>query len=339
MISVIVPVYNAESVLHYCVDSILNQSYKDFELILVDDGSTDESREICDSYASDNSNIVVKHIGNQGVSKARNTGIDLAKGEYICFVDSDDFIETDYLERLINTKDKFPEYDNIWCGFHTVDGYENYNVLQEALFSDNEEITETSTRYIMTIHEKWLDAGPVCKLYSRKVILDNKLRFSEDLSLGEDLIFNFDYLDCTNGRILVINDCLYNYTQINDKSLGSKYYPDMFDIYKRINKVMHDYLIEWECNTEEVIKFYNSCFYSYEKTLRNTFSNQSDLKNKYKYNRLIMKSDGFKEALEKSDCYINPYYRFAYEHSSYLLVRILDRLVGLKGSFRSVLNG
>lgn len=329
-VSIIVPVYNVENVLHYCVDSILNQTFKDFELILIDDGSTDKSGEICDKYALNNSNIVVKHIENQGVSKARNTGIELAKGEYICFIDSDDFVEKNYLERMINTKEKYSDYDNVWCGMQTVDGYDNYTVLQKVVFSDDAPLTTSSNKEIMTLHEKWLDAGPVCKLYNRKVIVNNKLQFPEDISLGEDLIFNFEYLDCTNGKILVLNDPLYNYAQINDYSLGSKYYEDMFEIYKRINSVMYNSIVKWDCDESQQLIYYNSCFFSYEKVLRNTFNINSTIKNKYRYNRQIMKSDEFRTALEKSDCYINKYYRFAFNHSSYRLVRLLDRVSRIK---------
>lgn len=326
-VSVIVPVYNVAGSLHYCVDSILNQTYKDFELILVDDGSTDKSGEICDRYASENSNIVVNHIENQGVSKARNTGIDIAKGEYVCFIDSDDYVVANYLEKLINIKDKFTEYDNIWCGFHTVDGYENYNLIQEVLFSDKEEITEISTNYIMTLHEKWLDAGPVCKLYSRRVIMDNKLRFSEELSLGEDLIFNFQYLDCTNGKILVLNQCMYNYVQVGINSLTKKFQKDLINKYLIINNTIFNCMEKWECSEEQFQKYYKSCFFIYEFVLRNTFKPTSNIKHKFKYNRKIMKSVEFQTALANSNCYIHPIYKFAYKNGLSVLQRLLDKFL------------
>ena len=104
MISIIVPVYNAERVLHYCLDSILAQTYSDFELILIDDGSKDNSGKICDEYAAKDNRVTVRHIENQGVSHARNFGIELAVGEYILFIDSDDFVNNQYLEKLINLK-------------------------------------------------------------------------------------------------------------------------------------------------------------------------------------------------------------------------------------------
>ena len=329
MVSIIVPVYNVESVLHYCVDSILNQSYKDFELILIDDGSTDKSGEICDRYASDNSNIVVKHIENQGVSKARNTGIGIAKGEYICFIDSDDYVAENYLEELFRTKEKYSDYDSVWCGFQTVSDYKCSD-LNAYIYSQEEDYSGLNRTDIMTLHEKWLSQMPWNKLFKIDTIKDNNIRFREDLSLGEDLIFNLDYLEHTNGKIIVVNKALNYYLRSGSESLDNKYYNDLQNIYSEINNALLKYIRKWNCNEKQVIMYYNNCFYSYEKALRNTFHSQSKINNKYKYNRLIMKSDGFKEALEKSDCYINPYYRFAYEHSSYVLVRILDRFVSLK---------
>lgn len=326
-VSVIVPVYNAESVLHYCVDSILNQTFKDFELILVDDGSTDGSGALCDEYASKNENVLVKHIENQGVSVARNTGIELARGEYICFVDSDDYVEKNYLECLLDAKIRYPAYENVWCGFQTVNSYENASVLQKKIFQLNEKVSFVSASFFMTLHEKWLDAGPVCKLYSTRTIKSKNITFPEDLSLGEDLLFNLRYLDCTNGRILVVNQCLYNYYQNNQYSLTKTYHKDMFGDYKRINGVLFLLLKKWNCDNTQFVKFYTSCFYIYEFVLRNTFNPNSNQKNKLRYNRTIMKSEEFKSALMNSDCYINPFYRFGYSHAMSWFIRLLDKVL------------
>ena len=101
MISVIVPVYNTVNYVRYCVESILSQTMKDFELILVDDGSSDGSEKICDEYSKNNLNVISLHQKNKGVSAARNLGIEMASGDYIVFVDSDDWVESDYLEILL----------------------------------------------------------------------------------------------------------------------------------------------------------------------------------------------------------------------------------------------
>ena len=281
MISVIVPVYNVENVLHYCIDSILNQTYKDFELILVDDGSTDKSGNICDEYADKESRIRVFHKENGGVSSARNFGIDNANGDYICFIDSDDYVNGDYLELLMHTKSKYPESDNIWCCFTTINSYGGNPQNRNCIKSDKD-CVEFDRSQIMTLHEKWLDAGPVCKLYSKEVIVKNRIRFNESISLGEDLIFNFDYI------------------------------------------------VRWGCDDEQKQKFYNSCFYLYERVLTNTYHKDSDCKHKVRYNTRILKSEEFTKSLYHSNCFIHPAYRFAYKHQSYFLVRALDIILKIK---------
>ena len=324
-ISIVVPVYNANNSLHCCIDSILNQTYSDFELILVDDGSTDESGRICDTYAIKDNRVKVIHQDNSGVSAARNTGIINAKGEYICFIDSDDYIDSTFLESLIQMKNIHLDYDNIWCCFQTLNQYSG-EVSQTNCIATGRESVMFDTSQIMTLHENWLDAGPVCKLYSRKIIIENNIRFDTSLSLGEDLLFNFEYLDKTNGRIAVLNKALYSYVQLNEDSLSSKYYSNLFDIYKHLNSRLLFYIDKWGCDEKQQQRYYNACFYSYEKALRNTYHPRSTIRNKLRYNRNILRSIEFSEALSASDCYIHPLYRFAFKHHSYGLVRLLDMM-------------
>ena len=325
VVSVIVPVYKVEDVLHYCIDSILNQTYKDFEIILVDDGSPDNSGKICDEYAKKDNRIKVIHKENGGVSSARNCGIDVAKGKYICFVDSDDYVDKNYLEILIRIKSEHLEFHNIWCYFQTVTDYDNTG--ENLIVDDNKNIY--SVRDIMTLHEKWLDAGPVCKLYDKEIIKENNLEFDANLSLGEDLIFNFQYLDCTNGKIFVIPKKLYSYVQVNDCSLSQKYYPDMFEIYKTINYTMYHYITKWNCSEEQVKKYFNACFYKYEVVLRNTFNKENKVtkKEKVRYNNSVMKSAEFVQSLKNSDCYINPAFKIAYKTKDYRIVLLLDKVL------------
>lgn len=334
-VSIIVPVYKVEKVLHYCIDSILNQSFTNFELILIDDGSPDNSGVICDEYAKNDDRIIVIHQDNGGVSSARNAGIDKAKGEYITFIDSDDFIDKNYLKILLEVKEKYINYDNVWCGFRTVDSYyKDLKGKQNIIFDINEEISSLSRKDIMTLHEKWLDAGPYCKLYETFIIKNNNLRFDVNISLGEDLLFNFDYLDYNNGKIAVINKSLYNYNVSNENSLGSKYYDNLLQIYQYINKKMKCFIDKWECDYEQIKKYYNACFFKYEVILKNMFSSQKDIskKEKYKINSSIMKSKDFKESLSKMSYKPNVLYLYAYKSGKYLLVRILDMLFSMNKS-------
>ena len=114
LISIIVPVYNVEPYLNKCLDSIVNQTYKKLEIILIDDGSTDNSGLICDEYASKDNRIIVVHQKNKGLSAARNVGLNIAKGDYIAFVDSDDFIEKDMYFTMYNVMNKILRKTELW---------------------------------------------------------------------------------------------------------------------------------------------------------------------------------------------------------------------------------
>ena len=114
MISIIIPVYNAENSIHRCIRSVCSQTYKDWELILVDDGSKDNSGKICDEYSKQDKRIHVIHKENEGVSKARNAGLKIATGDYISFVDSDDWLDNNYLQNFM----PYTEYDIVISAFH-----------------------------------------------------------------------------------------------------------------------------------------------------------------------------------------------------------------------------
>jgi glycosyltransferase involved in cell wall biosynthesis len=167
LISVVVPVYKVEQVLHYCIESILRQTYSNFELLLIDDGSPDKSGEICDEYAKKDKRVKVIHKKNEGVSIARNTGFDNAKGEYIVCVDSDDYVDERYLQDFIDVINEYPDAEMIWCGFTTVKDYEK-NIIQNVRYDESENLVKTHLSKIMTLRQKWLDASPCTKLYLKK---------------------------------------------------------------------------------------------------------------------------------------------------------------------------
>lgn len=321
MISVIVPLYNVENVLHYCIDSILNQTYKDFELILVDDGSTDKSGKICDEYADQDSRIRVFHKENGGVSSARNVGIDNAKGEYICFVDSDDFVCAVYLEELVKCKNQ-KKSDNVWCYFIPTDSYE----VSKSYLSKTELTYKSYKRSdIMLLHSKWLDACPVCKLYSKRLIDEENLRYDETISIAEDLLFNLAYLDITDD-ITVIDKGFYYYVTLNNDSLTNKYHKDLLNTYSYLINKMETYLIKWECSNSDLVKFYNYAYYLYESILENTFHEKSDIKNKIKYNNEILRRKQFYSIVKKTGCHINIFIRMAYILKSYRLILVYKKI-------------
>lgn len=191
MLSVIVPVYNVEKYLHKCLDSILAQTERDFELILVDDGSSDASPSICDSYALKDDRIKVIHKPNGGVSSARNIGLDVAKGDYVTFIDSDDWVAPDYLEKL-NERAKTLQCDIItsglnWC--YSDDRIEHDSLSQEPLLDLSK---EPDLLKIISQHHYTAVLG---KLYKLSTIKDNNLVFDTSIKFGEDRDFNIHFLN------------------------------------------------------------------------------------------------------------------------------------------------
>lgn len=330
MVSIIVPAYNCIKSLEYCAHSIQQQTYTDFELILVDDGSIDGSGKLCDKFAAADSRIKVIHKPNGGVSSARNVGIDAATGEYITFCDSDDYLEPDYIETLLKTAKSNPDCGHIWCCFQTVSGYQKENATSN--YSSVKPILHYTLQDYMNLHEMWLDAEPWNKLYRTDIVQTAKVRFPEDLSLGEDWLFNLAYVDASaNEKIVVVTKPLYNYMRGNDESLDSKYRKDLLDIYRRLNDTCLSYLRKWKLPTEQIEKFYNSRFYLYEKVLRNTMRAPDKTKReKIKWNSAFMRSKEFQEALQTRTCFVHPLYLLSYCSGNFNNVLFADRMVAIK---------
>ena len=186
-ISVIVPAYNSEKSLSRCVESIFSQSFKDFELIIVDDGSTDSTAEICDLYAKKDKRVKAIHKSNGGVSSARNTGLDLARGSYVAFIDSDDTVDSSYLETLMENA----QYDFVTSGFQTEgpDGrWHEQRFLEEAV--DCKMVSLHPSKYM----GKYYFGAPWGKMYKKELIDRHKIRFLLNVHNGEDTIFIFNYL-------------------------------------------------------------------------------------------------------------------------------------------------
>lgn len=199
LISVIVPVYNAENTLRQCVDSILGQEYRDFELLLIDDGSKDNSPAICDEYAAKDSRVIVFHKENAGVSAARNKGLEKARGEWITFIDSDDYISEDYFRGVEGCKQQL-----LITGFRDeVGGNVSDNVkMVSAIYQSPEDVslfirTQVSSNMVLR--------GPWGKFYRREIIRNQV--FNTQMKLGEDTCFVFDYL--AKCRFLEVNASSY----------------------------------------------------------------------------------------------------------------------------------
>lgn len=217
-ISVIVPAYNVQDYLVPCVDSILDQSFRDFELIIVDDGSTDRTAEICDRYAMMDSRVIVKHKTNGGVSSARNFGLLLAQAEWVTFIDADDWVEKTYLENFQMDDDTADLYIQ---GLQFVNSITKKVTEEKELPSLRIDKTEFSTQ--VPKYNILALGFPVCKRYKKSIIDANNIKFNEKISHHEDHIFVFEYMMYVKS-IVLSTGLIYNYRYFhNPNSLSSKH--------------------------------------------------------------------------------------------------------------------
>ena len=231
-VSIIVPVYNSSEFLNRCIDSILSQSMSDFELILIDDGSSDGSAVICDSYSEQDNRVSVVHTTNGGVSNARNIGLSTAKCEYIMFVDSDDWIERELLKDLfdmVQTADlsmagfeiRYPTFVNSYVPNRKV------NISMDSFLSD------FSFYYKTTII-----SSPCAKIYKKSIL--SKLRFDTSLRLGEDFDFNLKYFDRCK-TVSVTDKTKYIYDCTNNLSSTKIYRKGDLKQLLTLNTIGHDF--------------------------------------------------------------------------------------------------
>lgn len=228
MVSIIVPVYNAEKYLDDCMQCLLAQTYHDIEIVLVNDGSKDRTGEICKNYADTDSRVKVINQTNMGVSAARNNGVRESKGEYITFVDGDDTVSIEMVEKLLETSERFSA-DFVFSGISIIDLAGN---VEHGCNHDGTRIIEKQEllkEYFTNANTKLMLYGPVNKLIKRE--LAEKVSFDSELKIGEDLLYVYRTIIIAE-RIAECNDCLYNYIKRENSATTTSF---------NLNKL--DYLI------------------------------------------------------------------------------------------------
>lgn len=256
-ISIILPVYNAKKYLKKCVKSILNQTFEDFELLVIDDGSTDGSGEICDKFALLDGRIRVFHQANKGLPNARNIGLKEAKGEWIGFVDNDDFCESKMFEVLL--KNAIEKKVNFCvCGFNEVqkDGVSTNGLLNlKSGFMSSYEVLD-----IWIMKHCFIMCWNI--LIKREILTKNKIDFDEKYKLHEDTLFIYKLLKCVD-RIYICTDLLYNYIR-RENSLST--YVNIDD--KKLKAIeLFNEMISMEKNEKiktdiKIMKLYRLLFYA-----------------------------------------------------------------------------
>lgn len=256
-VSVIVPIYNVDSFLEKCIDSIINQTYKDIEIILIDDGSTDNSGDICDKYADKYGNIKTIHQENAGVSEARNLGISVAEGEFIICVDSDDIIERNMIEEMVSCIND--DVNVVLCAvdlFNTHYYKERRNRIQSYIKKNGIiDIKEFIASASKSMFQPYFGA-PYNKLIRKMFIEKYELKYLEGACLAEDMCFCYEmYSHLT--RIGICDKVLYHHRINAGKSLSRKKHTigEIEIRFKEINNV-----IDMFCNRQKLNKRYIALF-------------------------------------------------------------------------------
>lgn len=244
LVSIIVPVYNAEKSIANTINSVIVQNYLNWELILIDDGSTDKSLEICRSFEKTDDRIKVIHIDNSGVSVARNVGLDNCNGEMFMFLDSDDFLNSSALQICMH---KIGDADIIIFGIETFPKTSYISVEKTYNFCRmTDMVNEFETLYKASVFN-----SPCNKIYRNK---NRLVRFDSNYSLGEDLLFNLQYLENCDG-IIIIPDVLYYYRRLNTGSLSYKVDANALNIQKAL-KIAIDAAFNYEAKIDEVTTYF-----------------------------------------------------------------------------------
>lgn len=234
-VSIIIPVYNTEKYISKCIDSIIGQSFTDFDLILVNDGSTDNSGGICDNYALKDERISVVHKPNEGQSSARNAGLDIASGEYISFIDSDDWIDPDFYHKLLDYADA-QGADIAACNLYVVNQWDETRPFtpdaRSKVYSRGEAIEEIFSNKILTF-------SPCNKIYKRHVFDD--LRFDQNIIL-EDMDLSYQIIHRAN-KIAYLEEPLYFYRYNSDSTLRKKFTLKRIDEYD-VKKRMYEFYLK-----------------------------------------------------------------------------------------------
>lgn len=254
-ISVVVPVYNSEKYLPRCIESILSQSFSDFELILVNDGSCDSSGGICDAYAQKDARIRVIHKQNAGVSAARNDGIDAARGMYLTFIDSDDYVEPDFLEYALH--DIQQNSVDMYISGLRMETYQENEMIHSVEYCSKTSRSVTTRELLEEVNSAYPQiciCGPWCKLYAANVIKKNDIRFLKELNCGEDTYFNLCVLEKID-QIYFSSDWFYHYCRSNEESLFGRFHPDTYEIHTLVYDRMRELMGHKGCSTEAMTRF------------------------------------------------------------------------------------
>ena len=293
-VSIIMPVYNGEKFLQQTMDSIVKQTYGNYELIVVNDGSTDTSKSIIEKYLSVIPNMCILDQKNSGVSVARNNGLSVAKGEYVCFVDADDWLHPDFLRIMVGVLQTYGA-DVVVCEYEPFYDIEqlNRNVISEQvvkLVELSKQYKEQTFDYIMQLG---LGTALWNKVFKTEVIRNYKIYFDANSTFGEDMFFNWKFF-LVSHHVMYVKHKLYGYRQ-NIHGATFKYHPHLYESYKQEYVKLSDFAIENGVYSEQLqISMKKNLAKRIPSFLRMNQRRKASIYSKYQY---------VKELIEKKDIY------------------------------------
>lgn len=265
LISCIVPVYNASKYLDKCVNSIINQTYNNIELILINDGSEDNSGSICDSFIRKDNRVRVFHIENHGVSYARNFGLKKAKGKWIYLADADDWLELNMLETLHSVAEK-EGASIVFCNY--INEFNSKSIIPQIKYPN----TRNELFYqFMKFPTVFMNA-PWNKLFLKEIIDENNLHFEDCIKICEDLLFSFEFCWLVQ-KYAFCNEPLYHYNRTNEfaatKNIKESYVEDKIFVTDKIVKILSEENASLYENLINTFKLYAKLLYIINPTIRN----------------------------------------------------------------------
>lgn len=326
-ISIIIPIYNAQKTLQRCLDSILHQSFTDFECIMVNDGSKDDSAKIIQEYVSKDERFRMINQSNQGVSTARNTGLDSAMGKYVLFIDSDDYIPESYVAQLVECLKQYNEQRFIWS---TVEVTDTNGVLEHKESVSDGAKQPFYRSDVNKLSKYGLLNAPYGKLYNRKIIVDYKILFPKEISIAEDLVFNLSYLDAIGEMpIWITDDVSYNYVRY-EGSLDNRFIPGYWEIHKEILQELKRRALEWGMPEQDMQLFYERYWDYVHHALYNTMLEQNgiNLQDKLRYNNRILREKEVQECMGRVKKQIRKREYFFYKYMNYSCYYYFKRIFG-----------
>ena len=280
LISIILPVYNVEKYIHKSIQSVLNQTYTNFELLVINDGTPDNSIKLVEAF--DDSRIKIYHKENGGLSDARNFGLEKAQGDFIYFMDSDDWIEPNLIEDSILALEN-NKTDIVIFGYHLDTEDANGNMISSSkVISDNNLFIKNINPIIFEKETLGLMGYAWNKMYRTSLLKDNNIVFKKGTSLVEDILFNTEVF-CNTDKLLFIDKAYYHYLNRPVSTLIKKFHANSFELKLEKNYSIKSFMNNWEVNNDiqnELLSI--SLIGGIRYTLHNMFSYKNNLSNKEK---------------------------------------------------------